>query len=327
MRNILRQFIWARQSRPAGAMNFARCRRTATLPSIITVSTTIVFVVMILPSAHSGAKFEWLEQRTLARLPASGHELATPPRPPQWIAGHQETGGRRRQGRQLVQAIDGPRISSGAHLLSKRSADISINSNNYEDNDDDSSSPKPTRPPAPTGAGQPAAKSKSNELAVLEATLATPASSSLELAPQNGRPTISNETNSTDSSESMEEEPAIMFYVKTLLIILHLLVFVTGLVGNFLVCLSVYRNKSLQTITNYYIVNLAVADFLVILICLPPTVYWDVQLGWAFGLVLCKLVVYLQVSLASYRRLQSSCALVSPSVSCHKVGRERERIR
>lgn len=93
-----------------------------------------------------------------------------------------------------------------------------------------------------------------------------------------------------------EQVPAYMQHVTLILVCLHLSVFVSGLVGNALVCLSVLRNKSLQTVTNYYIVNLAVADFLVILICLPPTVYWDLTLTWNFGLVLCKLVLYLQVS-------------------------------
>lgn len=102
-----------------------------------------------------------------------------------------------------------------------------------------------------------------------------------------------NQTN--DSNE--EPVPVYMQHMTTILVILHFSVFVSGLVGNALVCLSVYRNKSLQTVTNYYIVNLAVADFLVILICLPPTVYWDITLTWNFGLVLCKLVLYLQVSL------------------------------
>ncbi|GBM49539.1 Orexin receptor type 2 [Araneus ventricosus] len=80
------------------------------------------------------------------------------------------------------------------------------------------------------------------------------------------------------------------------LISLHLTVFIVGLVGNALVCVSVYRNHSMRTVTNYFIVNLAVADFLVILICLPPTVLWDVTKTWFFGSITCKLVLYLQVS-------------------------------
>ncbi|XP_067124829.1 orexin receptor type 2-like [Centruroides vittatus] len=78
------------------------------------------------------------------------------------------------------------------------------------------------------------------------------------------------------------------------LIAFHIIVFIVGLIGNALVCISVYRNHSMRTVTNYFIVNLAVADFLVILICLPPTVLWDVTETWFFGRVMCKLVLYLQ---------------------------------
>ncbi|CAN8002022.1 unnamed protein product, partial [Ixodes hexagonus] len=78
------------------------------------------------------------------------------------------------------------------------------------------------------------------------------------------------------------------------LIGLHVAVFVVGLVGNTLVCVAVYRNQAMRTVTNYFIVNLAVADFLVILVCLPPTVLWDVTETWFFGAALCKVVLYLQ---------------------------------
>lgn len=80
-----------------------------------------------------------------------------------------------------------------------------------------------------------------------------------------------------------------------LLIAFHITVFFVGLVGNALVCISVYRNHSMRTVTNYFIVNLAVADFLVILFCLPPSVLWDVTETWFFGSLMCKLVLYLQV--------------------------------
>ncbi|XP_023237927.1 orexin receptor type 1-like isoform X2 [Centruroides sculpturatus] len=78
------------------------------------------------------------------------------------------------------------------------------------------------------------------------------------------------------------------------LISLHITVFAVGLVGNSLVCISVYRNHSMRTVTNYFIVNLAVADFLVILVCLPPSVLWDVTETWFFGGIMCKLVLYFQ---------------------------------
>lgn len=80
------------------------------------------------------------------------------------------------------------------------------------------------------------------------------------------------------------------------LIAMHSIVFVVGLIGNALVCMAVYRNHSMRTVTNYFIVNLAVADLLVLLICLPPSVLWDVTETWFLGLKLCKAVPYLQVS-------------------------------
>lgn len=79
------------------------------------------------------------------------------------------------------------------------------------------------------------------------------------------------------------------------LIALHSVVFLVGLIGNALVCVAVYRNPSMRTVTNYFIVNLAAADFMVILFCLPPTVLWDVTGTWFFGKAMCKIVLYIQV--------------------------------
>ncbi|KAG6460120.1 hypothetical protein O3G_MSEX011786 [Manduca sexta] len=78
------------------------------------------------------------------------------------------------------------------------------------------------------------------------------------------------------------------------LIATHSIVFLTGLIGNALVCIAVYRNHSMRTVTNYFIVNLAVADFMVILFCLPATVLWDVTETWFLGDVLCKMLLYFQ---------------------------------
>ncbi|KAG8226879.1 hypothetical protein J437_LFUL005638 [Ladona fulva] len=76
---------------------------------------------------------------------------------------------------------------------------------------------------------------------------------------------------------------------------MHAVVFVVGLVGNALVCAAVRRNHSMRTVTNYFIVNLAVADFMVILFCLAPTVAWDVTETWFMGTALCKIVLYFQL--------------------------------
>lgn len=58
---------------------------------------------------------------------------------------------------------------------------------------------------------------------------------------------------------------------------LALLIFpVLTLVGNLLVCLSVLRERSLRTATNFFIVSLAVADILVAILVMPFAVYVEV---------------------------------------------------
>lgn len=51
----------------------------------------------------------------------------------------------------------------------------------------------------------------------------------------------------------------------------YILVFAVGLVGNCFVIAVVYRSPRMRTVTNFFIVNLAVADILVIIFCLPAT--------------------------------------------------------
>ena len=78
-------------------------------------------------------------------------------------------------------------------------------------------------------------------------------------------------------------------------IVIYFLTFVVGLVGNALVCFAVWRNHNMRTVTNVFIVNLAVGDFLVILVCLPPTLIQDVIESWFLDTGTCKCVLYLQV--------------------------------
>ena len=58
---------------------------------------------------------------------------------------------------------------------------------------------------------------------------------------------------------------------------LLLLIFpVVTVFGNVLVCLSVYSEKSLHTVTNYFIVSLAIADIMVAILVMPLAVYVEV---------------------------------------------------
>ncbi|XP_061397673.1 neuropeptide SIFamide receptor [Musca vetustissima] len=82
--------------------------------------------------------------------------------------------------------------------------------------------------------------------------------------------------------------------------IAYVIVFLVGLVGNSFVIAVVLRMRNMRTVTNYFIVNLAIADILVIVFCLPATLMSNIFVPWILGWLMCKTVPYIQgVSVAA----------------------------
>ncbi|KAG7276980.1 hypothetical protein CRUP_016470 [Coryphaenoides rupestris] len=63
----------------------------------------------------------------------------------------------------------------------------------------------------------------------------------------------------------------------------------------------------MRTVTNYFIVNLSLADVLVTLTCLPASLVVDITETWFLGGTLCKIVPYLQTISVSVSVLTLSC--------------------
>ncbi|XP_071190263.1 neuropeptide Y receptor Y2, like [Salvelinus alpinus] len=82
--------------------------------------------------------------------------------------------------------------------------------------------------------------------------------------------------------------------VQVVLILAYSTIILLGVVGNSLVIYVVYRFKTLRTVTNFFIANLAVADLLVNTLCLPFTLVYTLLGEWKFGQVLCFLLPYAQ---------------------------------
>ena len=80
-------------------------------------------------------------------------------------------------------------------------------------------------------------------------------------------------------------------------VFLYTVIFILGLAGNFLVVYAVWRNHTMRTVTNVFIVNLAIGDFLVILMCLPPTLVLDIAQTWYLGTPTCKILLFIQVNI------------------------------
>ncbi|KAK8388201.1 hypothetical protein O3P69_020232 [Scylla paramamosain] len=65
--------------------------------------------------------------------------------------------------------------------------------------------------------------------------------------------------------------------------------------GNILVLMSVYKERSLQTVTNYFIVSLAVADLLLASFVMPFAVYYLLCGYWGLGPFVCDVYVAMDV--------------------------------
>ncbi|KAK6185598.1 hypothetical protein SNE40_007798 [Patella caerulea] len=91
------------------------------------------------------------------------------------------------------------------------------------------------------------------------------------------------------SGSSNATMPVMPDYISVTSTLLYVIIFIVGIIGNGLVITVVAINKDMRNSTNTFLVNLAVADLLVILICMPPAlaeIFSKDQ--WFFGEVMCK---------------------------------------
>ncbi|KAF4524521.1 hypothetical protein B566_EDAN002793 [Ephemera danica] len=75
---------------------------------------------------------------------------------------------------------------------------------------------------------------------------------------------------------------------------LYTLIFLLAVVGNVLVILTLVQNQRMRTITNVFLLNLAVSDLLLGVFCMPFTLIGALLRDFVFGAVLCRLIPYLQ---------------------------------
>ena len=86
--------------------------------------------------------------------------------------------------------------------------------------------------------------------------------------------------------------------------------FVVGMGGNWLVVYVLMRTKQMRTVTNTYLLNLAIVDILYLVTTIPRTSYWTDY--WPFGEFMCKLIIHLKtnVQVKSGRRVDSDGDIV-----------------
>ena len=82
--------------------------------------------------------------------------------------------------------------------------------------------------------------------------------------------------------------------LQTAIIVLYVIVITVGVVGNLLVILTIIRSPILQTRTNMFIINMALADIIICLVAAPITPVTAFSGSWHFGPRLCSLVPLVQ---------------------------------
>ncbi|XP_022244426.1 cholecystokinin receptor type A-like [Limulus polyphemus] len=76
--------------------------------------------------------------------------------------------------------------------------------------------------------------------------------------------------------------------------VFYLLIFILAVLGNALVIVTLAQNKMMRTVTNVFLMNLAISDLLLGVFCMPFTLVGSLLRNFIFGDVMCRLIPYLQ---------------------------------
>lgn len=75
---------------------------------------------------------------------------------------------------------------------------------------------------------------------------------------------------------------------------LYATILLLAIVGNALVIMTLVQNRRMRTITNVFLLNLAVSDILLGVFCMPFTLVGTLLRDFVFGELMCKFIPYLQ---------------------------------
>ncbi|XP_039961826.1 gastrin/cholecystokinin type B receptor-like isoform X2 [Bactrocera tryoni] len=94
------------------------------------------------------------------------------------------------------------------------------------------------------------------------------------------------------------------------LILCYSIIFFCAIIGNLLVISTLIQNRRMRTITNLFLLNLAISDILLGVFCMPVTLVGTLLRDFIFGESFCKLIPFLQaisVAVSSWTLVAISC--------------------
>ncbi|XP_045899332.1 cholecystokinin receptor type A-like, partial [Micropterus dolomieu] len=78
----------------------------------------------------------------------------------------------------------------------------------------------------------------------------------------------------------------------SLRILLYSLIFLLSVFGNLLIIVVLMLNKRMRTVTNSFLLSLAVSDLMMAIFCMPFTLIPNILEDFIFGGAMCKTVSY-----------------------------------
>lgn len=93
------------------------------------------------------------------------------------------------------------------------------------------------------------------------------------------------------NSTGIPEQPNAPLYIVVVATMFYLIIFLVGVLGNVLAIFVISCGRSMKTSVNMFILNLCIADLLVMLICMPTalTEIYSME-AWYFGSFMCKFI-------------------------------------
>ncbi|XP_032412799.1 cholecystokinin receptor-like [Xiphophorus hellerii] len=102
------------------------------------------------------------------------------------------------------------------------------------------------------------------------------------------------EQNTTCSNSSVLNRPATRAReMDSFRILLYSLIFLLSVFGNLLIIVVLMLNKRMRTVTNSFLLSLAVSDLMMAIFCMPFTLIPNILEDFIFGATMCKIVTYL----------------------------------
>ncbi|XP_076336106.1 cholecystokinin receptor-like [Tachypleus tridentatus] len=127
-------------------------------------------------------------------------------------------------------------------------------------------------------------------------------------------------TNDNKSNDTSNDHLLVGIEEKVCLILLYSIILLLAIVGNMLVIITLAVNKRMRTVTNVFLMNLAISDLLLGVFCMPFTLAGALLREFVFGEAMCRMIPYFQAVSVSV----SAWTLVAMSVEryyaiCHPL--------